>query len=116
MEPRRHLSGLQRKWQALEWAVVGRERPIRHIHDLPNEALGLRRPDGQLPPVGAQFEPDPFGFGADLLKKNDPDYRTRLPTGKDVSDPIRSPGAVLIDTVAHLQLDMKELRSEFMCN
>ena len=28
------------------------------------KAPGLRSPDGQLPPVGAQFEPDPFG--ADL--------------------------------------------------
>ena len=31
-------------------------------------------------------------------------------------DPIRSPGVMLIDTVARLQMDMEELRSEFMCN
>ena len=66
-------------------------------------APGLRSLDGQLPPVGAQFEPDPFG--ADLPITIDPDYRTRWPAGNDVSDPIRSPGAVLIDTVARLQLN-----------
>ena len=33
-----------------------------------------------------------------------------------MSDPIRSPSAVLIDTVARLQLDMEEFRSESMCN
>ena len=32
--------------------------------------------------------------------------RTRRPAGDDVSDPIRSLGAVLIDTVARLQLDL----------
>ena len=32
-----------------------------------------------------------------------------------MSDPIRSPGAVLIDIVARIQLDMEELMSESMC-
>ena len=37
---------LRRKWQGLEWDVVGRERPIRHIRDLLNADRGpqLRRP------------------------------------------------------------------------
>ena len=33
-----------------------------------------------------------------------------------MSDPIRSPGAVLIDIVARLQLNMDDLMSESMCN
>ena len=66
-----------------------------------------------MPLVGTQVEPDPFG--ADLPNKFDPDHRTRSPAGNDVSDPIRSPGALLLDTVARLQLDMEELRSESMC-
>ena len=56
--------------------------------------------------MGAQFEPDPFG--ADLPRTIDVDHRTRRPAGNDVSDPIQSPGAVLIDTVARLQLDIEE--------
>ena len=58
------------------------------------KAPGLRSPDGQLPPMGAQFEPDPFG--AYLPRTINPDHTTRRPAGNDVSDPIRSPGAVLI--------------------
>ena len=49
----------------------------------------------------------------DLPKVIDRDIRTRLPAANDVSDPIRSPGVVLTDTVACLQLEMEELRSEF---
>ena len=51
-------------------------------------------------------------MGLNRQEKNDPDHRTGLPAGHDVSDPIRSPGAMLIDTVARLQMDMEELRSE----
>ena len=78
------------------------------------KTLVLKIPDGQLPPVRAQFEPNLFG--AELLGNNDPDYRTGLPAGSNGSDPIRSAGAVLINTVARLQMDMEELRSESMCN
>ena len=59
---------------------------------------GLKSPDRQLPPGRAQFELDLFG--AELPANNDLDYQTRLPVGGYVSDPIQSPGVVLIDTVA----------------
>ena len=36
--------GLQRKWQGLERAVLGREWPIRHIRANADRGLGLRRP------------------------------------------------------------------------
>ena len=78
------------------------------------KASGLRSSDGQLPRAGAQFEPHPFED--DLPRTFDPDHQTRLPVGNDVSDPIRSPDATLIDTVARLQLDMEEMRSASMGN
>ena len=75
---------------------------------------GLKSPYRQLPLGRAQFEPD--FFVAQPPANNDPDHRPRSPAGSDGLDPIRSPGAVLIDTVARLQMDMEQLRSESMCN
>ena len=75
---------------------------------------GLKSPHRQLPPGRAQFEPD--FFEAEPPANNDPDHRTRSPVGSVGSDLIRSPGSVLIDTVARLQMDMEELRSESICN
>ena len=46
----------------------------------------------------------------------DPDHGARVPAGNVVSDLIRSPGAVLVDTVARLQLDMEELRADSLCH
>ena len=71
------------------------------------QASGLQSPDGQLLRMGAQFELDPFED--DLPRKFDLDHRTRLPVRNGVLDPLCSPKAALIDTVARLQLDMEEI-------
>ena len=63
------------------------------------KVLDRPSPDEQLSPEEKHFEPN----------------LTRLPAGNVVSDPVWSPGAVLIDTVARLQLDMEELQSESLC-
>ena len=46
----------------------------------------------------------------------DPDQEARVPAGNVESELFRSPGAVLVDTVGHLQLDMEELRADSLCH
>ena len=75
---------------------------------------GFPAPDGHLPKVGTQFEPDPYED--DLLRKIDPGYRMRLPAWNEMLDPIRSPDAALMDTMARLQLDMEEMRTGSRCH
>ena len=79
-----------------------------------SKASDLRSPEGLLSLGRKQFEPDPFGAG--LPRRFDPDHGTRVPAGNVESDLIRSPGAVLVDTVARLQLDMEELRADSLCH
>ena len=62
-----------------------------------SKASDLRSSEGSLLPGRKQFEPDPFGAG--LLWRFDPDHGARVPAGNVESDLIRSPGAVLVDTV-----------------
>ena len=73
--------------------------------------LGFPGPGGQLPRVGTKFEPDPYEDV--LLRKIYPDCQGRLRAGHGGPEPIWSPDAVLMDMVAHLQLDMHEMRAEF---
>ena len=70
-----------------------------------SKAPDLRSPEGSLPPGRKQFEPDPFRAG--FPRRFDPDHGARVPAGNVESDLIRYPGAVLVDTVARLQLDME---------
>ena len=44
-----------------------------------------------------------------------PDREARVPAGNVESELFRSPGAVLVDIVARLQLDMEELRADSLC-
>ena len=78
------------------------------------KASGLPSPDGQLPRVGTQFEPDPYEDG--MPRKISPGNWMRLPAGIDRLDAIRSPNAMLKDTVARLQLEMEEMRPGSMCH
>ena len=71
-------------------------------------------PDGQLPRVGTQFEPDPYEH--DLPRKIDPGHCMRLPARNDRLDLIRSSDAALMDTVARLQLDMEEMKAGSRCH
>ena len=49
----------------------------------------------------------PIFFGTKSPTSNAPDHRTRLSAGSDRSDLIRSPRAVLTDTVVCLQMEME---------
>ena len=74
----------------------------------------LQSPEDSLPPGRKQFEPDPLGAG--LPRMFDPDHEARVPAGNVESELIRSPGAVFVDTVTHLQVDMEELRADSLCH
>ena len=71
-------------------------------------------PEDLLPPAGKQFEPDPLGVGFQRMFISDKE--TRVPAGQVESELFRSPGAILVDTVAHLQLDMEKLRADSLCH
>ena len=63
-----------------------------------------------MPRAGTQFEPDPY---ADVwVRKIAPDHRGRPQDGHGGPEPIWSPDAALMDTVACLQLDLDEMRAE----
>ena len=70
-------------------------------------------PDEKLSPEEEHFAPTLFAAG--LPATFEQSHGTRLMAGNVVSDLVWSPGAVLIDTVARLQLDMEELRSASLC-
>ena len=78
-----------------------------------SKASDLRSPEESLPLGRKQCEPNPFGAG--LPRRFDPEHGARVPAGNVESDLIRSPGAVLVDTVARLQLDIEELRADSLC-
>ena len=67
-----------------------------------------------MPREETQFEPDSYKDA--LPRKIDPDHRGRLRAGHDGPEPIWSPDAALMDTVARLQLDMEEIGAGSRCH
>ena len=80
------------------------------------QRLGIKIPTGFNFEKSFPGQLEPGYFVAESPANNDPDPKTRSPAGGDESDLIRSPGDVLIDTVARLQIDMEELCLDYMCN
>ena len=67
-------------------------------------------PGEQLQREETQFDPDPY---ADVQARNINPYRQGWPQAEyDGPEPIWSPDAALMDTVARLQLDLGEMRAE----
>ena len=91
----------QRRWNA------GVKTPTQIDLERDRDFLGSC---GQLPREGTQFDPDPY---ADVRVRNiDLDHRGRPQAGHGGPEPIWSPDAALMDTVARLQLDLDEMRAE----
>ena len=91
------MPGLQQAKLTPDWFTFGLPTPV------------LLSPDRQLPGVGTQFEFDQFKDG--LPNMTGPGLRNRLPGRSDGSDSNRTNEAVLMDTVACLQLKMKPIKS-----
>ena len=96
---------------AQRWRRAGIDMPARFQF---GKISDLQSPGDLFPPSGKQFEPNPLGAG--FQRMFDSDQETRVPAGKVESELSRSPGAVLVDTVARLQLDMEELRADSLCH
>ena len=91
----------------------------RSVIDMParfqfGKASDLQSPEDSLRLCRKQFEPDPLGAG--LPRMFDPDREARKPAGNIESELFRSPGDVLVDTLARLLLDMEELCADSLCH